>query len=62
MSYTIRCPICGYDFGIPIEDPYADPAECPACIEAELAAEAEMEERAEQDIPVHHQLEEMGDY
>lgn len=62
MSDTIRCPVCGYDFGISVEDPYADPAECPACIEAEMAAEAEMEERAESSLPYPEQLDAMGDY
>jgi len=27
---TLRCPYCGYDFGICAEDPYADPT-CPVC-------------------------------
>lgn len=29
-SDTIRCSTCGYDFGIPSDDPYADPT-CPEC-------------------------------
>ncbi|ADI73564.1 hypothetical protein Metev_0658 [Methanohalobium evestigatum Z-7303] len=60
MSDTIRCPVCGYDYGISVEDPYADPAECPACIEAEM--EAEDEAKAERSLPYPEQLEAMGDY
>jgi len=28
---TLKCPDCGFDFGICVADPHADPAFCPVC-------------------------------
>jgi hypothetical protein len=35
---TLRCKTCGHDFGISIDDPYADPT-CPECIRREVEGE-----------------------